>query len=116
MIVKINRRLRVVGFRFDAMAAFLMCQHHGVDLDKLDDIPKAEYTPSWVWSAHRSYCMLQYKKPMSYDKMKVFIARMRKSEWDTIIQGMASASAPEADSKKKVQPGENFSSQDGRQE
>ena len=114
MIVKINRRLRVIGFRFDAMAAFLMCQQHGVDLNKLDSIPKEEYTPSWVWSAHRSYCMLQYRKPMTYNKMKVFISRMRKSEWDAIIEGMSLASAPESNNKKKVQTGENSSSQDGR--
>jgi len=115
MIVKINRRFRVIGFRFDAMAAFLMCQQYGVDLNKLDTIPKAEYTPSWVWSAHRSYCMWQYKKPMTYSKMKVFISRMRKSEWDAIINGMSSASAPESDDKKKVQTGMNSSQQDGRQ-
>ena len=117
MIVEIKRRLRrAVGFRFDAMAAFLMCQHHGVGLDKLDDIPKTEYTISWVWSAHRSFCMLRYRKPMSYQAMKRFVARMRKSEWDAVLEAMVSTGTPKDDGKKKVQHGENSSSQDGRQE
>jgi len=59
--------------------------------------------------------MQQYKKSMTYSKMKMFIAMMRKSEWDTIIKGMSSSSAPETDDKKKVQAGMNSSSQDGRQ-
>lgn len=116
MIVKIQRAFRVIGFRFDAMAAFLMCQHHGVDLDGLDKIPKDEYTLSWVWSAHRSFCMLQYKKPLSYDKMKKFIAGMRKSEWDQIINAMSSTINEGGGDKKKVQPGMNSLSQDGKQD
>ena len=115
MIVKINRRFRTIGFRFDAMAAFLMCQQYGVDLNTIDTIPKEEYTPSWVWSAHRSYCMWQYKKPMTYNNMKDFIAKMRKSEWDAVLNSMAQSSAPESnDDKKKVQTGMNSSRQDGR--
>jgi hypothetical protein len=117
MIVEIKRRFRrAVGFRFDAMAAWLLCQHHGVDLDGMDNIPKEEYVTSWVWSAHRSFCMLRYRKPIPYERMKVFIARMRKSEWDILLKAMVIARAPEGGDKKKVQPGENSSSQDGSQE
>jgi len=116
MIVKIKRRLKTIGFRFDAMAAFLMCQQYGVDLNTIDTIPKEEYTPSWVWSAHRSFCMWQYKKPLSYDKMKGFIARMRKAEWDKLLEGMAVSSTPQTEDKKKVQAGMNSSQQGGKQE
>lgn len=117
MTVEIKRRFRrAIGFRFDAMAAFLMCQYHSVDLDALDTIPKSEYTASWVWSAHKSFCMLRYKKPMPYEKMKRFILRMRKSEWDAILDAMITTKSPEGNSKKKVQNGENYLSQDGRQE
>ena len=116
MIVKIKRTFRVIGFRFDAMAAFLMCQHHGVDLNSIDKIPKDEYSLSWVWSAHRSFCMWQYKKPLSYDKMKTFIATMRKSEWDDVLAAMVASSNQGGNDKKKVQHGVNSLSQDGKQD
>lgn len=117
MTVEIKRRFRrTVGFRFDAMAAWLMCQQHGVDLDSMDKIPKDEYISSWVWAAHRSYSMLKYRKPVfTYVQMKRFIARMRKSKWDLLLQAMTQTKAPETD-KKKVQHGENSLSQDVRQE
>ena len=115
MIVEIKRLFKAVGFRFDAMAAFLMCQHHGVDLDSLDKIPKDEYTLSWIWSAHRSYMILKVKRPMSFDHMKRFVARMRKSEWDQIIEAMT-VTSNQGEGKKKVQPGVNSLSQDGRQD
>ena len=115
MIVKIKRRFRnAVGFRFDAMAAFLLCQHHGVDLNGLDTIPKDKYLPSWIWSAHRSYCMDKARKPMSYDKMMHFVDRMRKYEWDIILNAMTSTRGPDSgDDKKKVQHGMNSSSEGG---
>jgi hypothetical protein len=117
MIVEIKRRFRrAVGFRFDAMAAWLMCQQHGVDLDSMDKIPKEEYVFSWVWSAHRSFCMMRYRKPMNYEWMKHYIARMRKSDWDKVLEAMTDTRTPESNDKKKVQPGENSLSQDGRQE
>lgn len=113
MEVELKRLFRKVGFRFDSMAAWLMCQEFKVDLDSMDKIPQDDYLPSWVWSAHRSYSMDRYKKPMSYDKMKVFIAKMRKSEWDKIIQAMIATRAPESTDKKKVPTGMNSSSRDG---
>ena len=116
MIVEIKKRLRTVGFRFDAMAAFLMCQHHGVDLDSLDNIPKDQYTITWVWSAHRSYMILKVKKPLSYQAMTKFIEGMKKSEWDKIIAAMTETSNKTEGDKKKVQPGMNSSSQDGKQD
>ena len=102
MIVELKKRFRIVGFRFDAMAALLMCQQHKAELDELDKIPKDDYLPSWIWSAHRSYCMLNYKKPgYTYEQMKKFIDAMRKSEWDKLLKAMNSVKAP-ADGKKKV--------------
>lgn len=106
MVVEIKKRFRrPVGFRFDALAAFLLCQHHGVDLNTMDKIPPGEYVSSWVWSAHRSYCMLRYKEPMRYEKMKRYIARMRKTEWDGLLKAMTSVKAEGGDDKKKVQLG-----------
>jgi hypothetical protein len=98
------------------MAAWLLCQQYGIDLNSMDSIPKEEYVSSWVWAAHRSFCMMRYRKPMSYEWMKRFISRMRKSEWDIILKAMTDTRAPESEDKKKVQPGENSSSQDGRQD
>jgi len=117
MVVEIKRRFRrAVGFRFDALAAFLMCRMHGVDLNAMDQIPAAEYTPSWVWSAHRSFCLDNNCVPISYSRMKVFINRLRKSEWDVILKAMTDTRAPESGDKKKVQHGENSLSQDGKQD
>ena len=119
MIARIKRPLRrSVGFRFDAMAAFLMCQQHGVDLDGLDSIPRGEYVTSWVWNGHKSYCIYGHKKPMEYDKMKRFISHIRKSDWDSILEAMVKTQSPkgEGNDKKKVQPGTSFSSPDGKQE
>jgi len=118
MVVEIKRRftLKPIGFRFDAMAAFLMCEQHGVDLNSMDKIPKEEYVSSWVWCAHKSFCVMRYRRPMTYDKMKKFISRMRKTEWDLLLANMVATRAPETDDKKKVQPGENSSLPDGKQE
>jgi len=115
MVVEIKRRFRhPVGFRFDALAAFLLCQQWGVDLNTQDKIPKDEYVSSWVWSAHRSFCMLRYKEPMPYERMKRFIDRMRKVEWDALLRAMTKVGG-ESDDKKKAQPGGNSSLQDGGQ-
>lgn len=118
MVIEIKRRFRfrAVGFRFDAMAAWLMCQQHGVDLDSMDKIPKEEYVSSWIWSAHRSFCMMRYRQPMAYEKMKQFIARMRKWEWDRLITEMTTVKTSETEDKKKEQPGEDSLSTDGKQE
>jgi len=118
MVVEIKRRFRLhpVGFRFDAMAAWLMCQQYGIDIDGMDKIPKDEYSDSWVWSAHVSFCILKKPHPwryMTYKKMKCFIARMRKSEWDMLLAAMAAVRATD-DDKKKAQPGGNSLSQDGK--
>jgi len=117
MTVEIKRRFRrAIGFRFDALAAWLLCQQYGVDLNTMDQIPKKEYTSSWVWSAHRSFCLQEYEKPKTYGWMKIFISRLRKSEWDLILETMSVTRAPESGDKKKVQPGENSLSQDGKQD
>ena len=117
MVVEIKRRFRhPVGFRFDALAAFLLCQQWGVDLNTQDKIPRDEYVSSWVWSAHRSFCMLRYREPMTYKKMIRFINRMRKAEWDMLLKAMTEVKVDETDDKKKVQLGQNSSSPDGRQE
>lgn len=116
MIVEIKRLFRSIGFRFDAMAAFLMCQHHGVDLNELDKIPSKELSPSWVWAAHRSYCIEKNKRSLSYEKITKIISRMRKDEWDRITEAMLATRAPDGDDKKKVQPGTISSSQDGQPE
>jgi len=115
MTVELRKRLRRVGFRFDALAAWLLCQQYKVDLDGMDKIPKDEYINSWVWSAHRSYCMLKYKKPIQYEQMKRFINRLHKSEWDMLLKAMTMVRSESKDDKKKVQPGGNSLSQDGRQ-
>jgi hypothetical protein len=59
--------------------------------------------------------MWQYKKPLSYDKMKKFIATMRKSEWDDVLAAMI-ASSNQGGDKKKVQTGMSYLSPDGRQD
>ena len=103
-----------MGFRFDALAAWLMCEQHRVDLSEMDKIPSDDYLPSWVWSAHRSYCMFERTKDRyDYEGMKKFINCMPKSDWDKIIECMRSTKAPE--SKKKVDPkhGANSSSPGG---
>jgi hypothetical protein len=117
MILTIKKPFRrTVGFRFDAMAAWLLCQYWGVDLNGMDKIPADEYVSSWVWSAHRSYSMQRYRKPvLTHEQMKRYINRMRKTEWDQLLQAMTSSKAPETD-KKKVEPGQSSSSQDGQQE
>jgi hypothetical protein len=118
MTVEIKRRFRVrpVGFRFDALAAWLMCQQYGVDLNGMDKIPREEYVSSWVWSAHKSFCMMHYREPMPYAKMKKFIARMRKTEWDMLLAAMTEVKSPPEEDKKKVQPGQSSLSQDGKQD
>jgi len=101
MIVVFKKRLRDVGFRFDALAAWLMCQQHGVDLSDMDKIPVEEYLPSWIWSAHRSWCMFKrVNDRYDYKGMQKLIENMPKKEWDQIIECMRSTKAPE--SKKKV--------------
>ena len=116
MIIEL-KRWRKVGFRFDALAAWLLCEQHGVDLNEMDKIPKEEYLSSWVWSAHRSWCMFERMKDRySYKQMKRFIDHMPKKEWDMIIETMSKSRAPE--SKKKVDPkhGTSSSSQVGEPE
>jgi len=117
MVVEIKKRFRrPVGFRFDAMAVFLICEQYGIDLDGMDKIPKDEYVTSWVWSGHRSFCMLNYRKPMTFEQMKRYIARMRKTEWDKILDAMANMKAEGDEDKKKVQPGMNSLPTAGKQE
>ena len=119
MIAKVRRRYRrEVGFRFDALSVFLLCQQWGVDLDGMKDIPRDAYVSSWVWNAHRSYCMYQYKKPLftTHDKMRWYIDRLSKKDWDIIVKAMVESRPPDSDDKKKVNHGENSLSQDGRQE
>lgn len=114
MIVEIQKRCRKVGFRFDALAAFLLCEQYGVDLNTMDDIPRDEYVVSWCWSAHRSYCLKGYKKARNLAQMRKFINGLRKTEWDSIVRAMTDARGEGGDDKKKVQHGGNSSSQDGR--
>lgn len=117
MVVEIKRRFRIrpVGFRFDAMAVWLMCQQYGVDLNRMNEIPEKEYLDTWIWSAHKSFCVMRYRKPMTFEKMKRFIRMLRKYEWDLIIGAMNTAKA-ETDDKKKAQHGEIISQQAGVQE
>lgn len=118
MILVLKRPLRSVGFRFDALAVFLMCQHYGIDLSEMDRIPKSEYTTSWVWSAHRSYRMWMRKKDqLNRKQAERFISKLRKSEWDDMTAAMlAGQGESKGDSKKKVSTGTTSLSQDGRQE
>jgi len=118
MIAEIKRRFRkTVGFRFDAMAVFLVCQQHKVDLSELDKIPKEIYLNSLIWSAHRSYCIDKNRITLTDCKgMERFVNRLRKKEWDIIIEAMLSARSEVEGDKKKVQPGMNSLSQDGRQD
>ena len=104
MIIELKRWWRIVGFRFDAQAAFLLCEQFGVDLSDMDKIPKEEITPAWVWSAHKSYCMQKYRKPRyAYKQMKKFIGLMPKAEWDLLLDAMYNTRGPagKADEKKK---------------
>lgn len=103
MIAELRRWYRRIGFRFDALAAKLLCEQFGVDLDSMDKIPKEEYIAAWVWNAHKSYSMYRYKKPVySYAKMKKFIALMPKSEWDEkILPAMYASSPPDEEGSKK---------------
>ena len=102
MIVELKRWWRVVGFRFDAHAAFLMCQQFGVDLSDMDQIPKEEITPAWVWNAHRSYCIEKCQKPKySFKRMKLFIEVMPKAEWDLLVDAMYKTRGPEGKAQKK---------------
>ena len=107
MTIELKRWWRTVGFRFDAQAAFLMCEQFGVDLSDMDKIPKDEITPAWIWNAHRSHSMQRYKKPLySYQSMKKFIGLMPKSEWDLILEAMYKSRGPEGDTgEKKKQHG-----------
>jgi hypothetical protein len=101
MIVVVKIRFRRVGFRFDALAAWLLCQQYGVDLDEMDKIPPEEYIFSWLWSAHRSFSMFNRKKDKyNYEGMKRFIGRMPKNEWDRVLEAINSTKAPA--SKKKA--------------
>ena len=108
-----------LGFRFDALSVFLLCEQHKVDLEQIRTINPDEYVSSWVWNAYKSWCMYQYKKPkISYEGMKTFIMRMPKGEWDKLIKAMMESRRPESENndKKKVQPGMTSLSQDGRQD
>jgi hypothetical protein len=120
MTVEIKRRFRkTVGFRFDALAVFLLCQQYNIDIEGLDKIPKKEYVNSWCWCAYRSFCTRNYHKPVySYEQMKRFIDNLRKKEWDLILDSMVAARAPDSkgEDKKKVEPGLNSLQQDGRQD
>ena len=115
MIIVLKKRFRKVGFRFDALAAWLMCQQHGVDLNEMDKIPPDEYLASWVWSAHRSWSMFARKRDVyDYKGMKCYIERMQKSEWDKVIKAMSSSRAPESKKKAEaVNHGTTSLSQDG---
>ena len=112
MIVEIGK-WRKKGFRFDALSVFLLCQQHDVELDQIDSIDKREYISSWVWCAYKSWCMFRYQKPrLSYDAMKKFIARMRKDDWDKILEAIIASRGPEGKvDKKKVLVGATSSSQ-----
>lgn len=115
MVIVFKKRFKRVGFRFDALAAWLMCLQHGVELSEMDKIPPDDYLPSWVWSAHRSWCMFaRVQDRYSYEGMKRLIEDMPKKEWDQILECMLSTKAPE--SKKKaveVSRGTSSSSLDG---
>jgi len=114
MIIVLKKRFRDIGFRFDALAAWLMCQHHGVELNEMDKIPPDDYLPSWVWSAHRSWCMFaRVNDRYDYEGMKIFINRMPKSDWDKIIDCMRSTKAPESKKKVEAKHGASSSSQVG---
>lgn len=104
MIVELKRWWRVVGFRFDAQAAMLLCEQFGVDLSDMDKIPKDEITPAWIWNAHKSYSMQKYRKPRyGYKRMKIFIEVMPVKEWTLMMEAMLRSRGPEgkADEKKK---------------
>lgn len=118
MVVEIKHRftLRPVGFRFDAQSVFFLCQQWDVDLGTIDNIPPGEYVDSWVWCAHRSYCLPRLWKPISYPKMRQYIANLKKSEWDMILKAMTESRSQGEGDKKKVEAGEISSSLDGRQE
>ena len=63
MIVEIKRRFRqAIGFRFDAMAAFLMCQHHGVDL-RCTVIPAQRGNPEELAGPPAGNARSGYRKP-----------------------------------------------------
>ena len=114
MTVEIGKRFHKVGFRFDALSVYLLCEQYGVDLNTMNDIPKDEYVVSWCWSAHRSYCLKNYRKAKRLVWMRRFINDLRKTEWDKIIKTMTEVRGEGGDDKKKVQPGMNSSSQDGK--
>jgi hypothetical protein len=116
--VEIKRRFRsVVGFRFNALAGYLLCQHWGVDLNSMDKIPADEYLSSYLWCAHRSFSMMRYRKPVirTPERMKCWIENLRKNKWDVIVKAMTEAKGEAGDDKKKVPVGQNSSPQDGGQ-
>jgi len=116
-MLELRRRWRTIGFRFDALAVFLMCQHKGIELDELDTIPKAEYTSLWVWSAHRSYQMWRRRKDLlTLSATEKFVSTMPKKEWDEMLAVMLSTQPKGGDDKKKVPAGVNSLSQDGKPE
>ena len=107
MLAELKRWHGVVGFRFDALAAKLLCEQYGVDLDGMDKIPKEEYVAAWVYNAHKSYCMHKYRRPKyDFKGMKKFLAGMRKQEWDgEILPAMYASRGPEGEAQKKKLPG-----------
>ena len=112
MLVEL-RRWRKVGFRFDALAAYMMCEQHGVDLDEIEKIPQTEVRPSWIWNAHKSYCMRKYRRPrFTYNQMKRYIGTMQQRDYEKLLEAMMS----KEESKKKVQNGQKCSLQDGNTE
>lgn len=100
MTVEFKRLFRIIGFRFDALSVLLLCQHFSIDLSEIEKIPAAEYIPAWCWCAHRSYQMYKRKKDkLTLIKTKKFIARMRKEEWDRMLEAIHSTQV----SKKKAE-------------
>lgn len=100
MEVVINHWFRKIGFRFDAMAAFLLCQEKGIDLNEIDTLNGQELILGWTYNAHVSYMMIRYRKPLSYKKYVHIRGKLLASKWEKVLKTMQESSV--GDEKKKV--------------
>lgn len=99
MEVIINHWFKRIGFRFDALAAFLMCQQFDIDLNDIDKMDPRDAVLGWTYNAYVSYMMQRYRKPMSYKKYIRIRGGITQKKWEKVISTMQKAN--ETGEKKK---------------
>ncbi len=58
---------RKVGFRFDMLSWFLVCDMNGKELHEMGDIPQEQLLTDMLFASYKSYCV-EHQKGVRYSR------------------------------------------------